>query len=214
MRPETPYWIGAGILVAAALVAVRPSSTMPMSYQDRPVGTGWADGDAPRRIRQIAAPIERLAHWPGLGDFLVATAWRESRGNPRAANPSGAKGWFQLFAQSARVRDLGYSSAVLTGDERMQVALAAWYAYRLRPYATPNQNIDWSAISRGWAYPSLVDDVHLVHERSRANLRRFLDGVTKAGLSESFMRYPAFPTGFNWPGIDAVLAAVGRTRAA
>jgi hypothetical protein len=213
MTERTTWWVAAGIIFAAALVASRIRGPG-QSYAVRPVGSGWADGDAPRRIRALAAPIERVARWPGLGDFLVATAWRESRGNPRAFNNSGARGWFQLFGNSARVDDIGVAPSVLNSDEPLQVVLASWYAYRLRPFASPGQVIDWAAISRGWAYPGLVDDVGLTQERSRDNLRRFEEGVYKAGLPAGFVHYAAFPSGFAWPGIDAVLSAVGRARVA
>lgn len=214
MKEGTPYWIAAGVLLTAAVFAARMTVSAPQSYAVRPVGSGWADGDAPRRIRQIAAPIEALAHWPGLGDFLVANAWTESRGSSRASNPSGAIGWFQGFPSTLRADDLGITRSQILSDERLQVALQAWFIYRLRPYARSGQVIDWAAIRRGEAYPSLVADVNLDQQRSRDNQRRFEDGIYKAGLPVNFLHYPAFPPGFTWPGIDAVLAAVGRGRAA
>jgi hypothetical protein len=212
MKETTPWWIASGILLAAAVVASSNVASTPQSYAERPPGSGWVDRDAPRRIRALAAPIERIAAWPGLGDFLVATAWRESRGNSSAQNASGAKGWFQLFGWTARTDDIGVPASVLRTDEPLQVALAAWYAFRLRPFAYYGQIVDWAALSRGWAYPTLVDDVNLEQQRSRDNLRRFEEAVEHAGLPEDFVHFTAFGPMFTWPGIDAVLRAVGRSR--
>lgn len=216
MTTTQTWWVAAGILVAATLVVVRPHvGGSAQSYAVRPPGSGWVDPDAPRRIRQIAAPIQKLAHWPGLGDFLVANAWTESRGNSRAVNDSsGAVGWFQVFRSTMRADDLGVSREQILNDERIQVALISWYIYRLRPYAAAGQTIDWAAIRRGEAYPSLVSDTDLSQQRSRENQARFVEGIAKAGLPPAFLHYPAFPQGFQWPGIDAVLAAVGRARIA
>jgi hypothetical protein len=214
VKSTTAWWIAAGILIASTVVVAR-SPFGSSSYAVRPIGSGWVDADAPRRIRMLAAPIERIAHWPGLGDFLVANAWTESRGNSRAQNgSSGAVGWFQGFPSTLRADDLGIGRAQILADENLQVALQAWYAYRLRPYARSGQVIDWSAIRRGEAYPSLVDDTALTQQRSRDVQRRFEEGVDKAGLPAAFAHYPAFPPGFAWPGIDAVLGAVGRSRLA
>lgn len=215
MKESTMQWIAAGIVLGSAIMATRLQGASPQSYAVRPPGSGWVDADAPRRIRQIAAPIESVAHWRGLGDFLVANAWTESRGNSRAQNSaSGAAGWFQGFVWTLRADDLGIDRAHLLGDERLQVALQAWYVYRLRPYGAPGQRIDWAAIRRGEAYPQLVADTDLSEPRSRENFQRFQEGVYKAGLPADFVRYPAFPDGFVWPGIDTVLAAVGRRRLA
>jgi soluble lytic murein transglycosylase-like protein len=179
-------------------------------------GSGWVDRYAPARIRAYAAPIEELANWPGLGDFLVAVAWTESRGNPAAVNhkeagsPNVARGWFQLRPSSARVGDLGLGPDALF-DEPTAVALAAWYAARLRKFAKSGQKIDWLAVRRGWALPSRVSDTGESNERSVDTRKRFADGVAHADLPSSFMYQRAFPSDYHWPGIEAVFNAVGRT---
>ena len=97
-------------------------------------------------------------------------------------------------------------------DEPLAVALAAWYAKRLRPYALSGQVVDWLALRRGWRFPSSVSDVNEDKSHSPKTRERFSQGVSKAGLPQSLMYEPAFPPGWAWPNIDAVLSAVGRAR--
>lgn len=201
-----------GALVAGALSSRRrrgssPSFELPPPRTPVP-GGGWADADAPRRIRQIAKPIEDLVGWPGLGDYLVAVAWTESRGNPRAGGDTGnvARGWFGMRPASARVSELGLPASALK-DERYAVALAAWYAHRLRNYRFSGQVMDWFAVRRGWALPSLVSDVDADNQRSQDVYDRFELAVAKAGLPQSFIFRRAFLPGYQWPGVAAVINA-------
>lgn len=209
--------------VAVAVVTSKPSGKSKKKAKKKSSGKpkgGWADGDAPRRIREIAAQVEEATGWWGLGDFLVAVAWTESRGNSNACNVSetgycaqnSARGWFQGRPKSFLVRELEYlqkENPDIILDERWSVALAAWYAYRLRGFKYSGQVIDWLALRRGWAYPSRVSDVDEDYERSMETRERFEDGVYKAGLDDNWMYERAFPSGFHWPGIEAVLEAVG-----
>ncbi len=200
-------WIAAAVIFGAA-VGLTLSHRYPR-VDVGPIGTGWVDRDAPRRIRQLAAPIERIANWPGLGHYLAGIAFIESRGNPRAgsdAQSNAARGWFGHRPKSARLDDLGLGVGALK-DEAYAVALAAWYAHRCRAFAAPGQVMDWLAVRRCWAYPSHVDNVD--HPGYRTQLAR---GLQKAGVQPDFMYLTAFPAGYRWPGIDAVLAAVGRPR--
>jgi len=209
VTPTQVWWTAAAVLGGAALFAARSASAA--SIDVGPVTGDWRDYDAPRRIREIAAPIERLANWPGLGMFLSGVAYIESRGSPTAQfnqTSNAARGWFGIRPVSARVSDLGMSPDALK-DEAAAVALAAWYAHRCQPYADRGQVIDWLAIRRCWGYPRDTDDVDSTGYR--AQLAR---GLQRAGVSPDLMYYPAFPAGYHWPGIDAVLAAVGRARAA
>ena len=102
-------------------------------------------------------------------------------------------------------------------DPRWNLALGAWYLYRLRNYAFSGQTIDWLALRRGEALPRLVKDVdeeasvsgYDDGERSADVRERLEKAVYAVGLPESFIYQQAFPSGFHWPGIDAVLDAVG-----
>lgn len=218
-RFELQPWMAAvPPLVALGAHAMRRRRRTDDAKQARPPtsGDGWTDADAPRRIREIAAPIEQASNWPGLGDFLVAKAWTESRGNPQAGGDTGnvARGLFGLRPRSARVEDVGLSDYALK-QEHPAVALAAWYAYRMRDEADPGQIVDWLAVARGWAYPRLVSDVDETAKvkgwspgaRSKQVRFNFEEALTKgAGVPPTFMFERAFPLGFQWPGIEQVLA--------
>lgn len=203
-------WLSAGAVATMALWAATRSPSG-RAVPGRPVGKGWVDSDAPRRIRAIAAPIEQLANWPNLGHYLAGISYIESRGNPRAGSSEHnnmARGWFGHRPKSARLGDLGLGVEALK-DERLAVALAAWYAHRCQKFAAPGQQMDWLAVRRCWGFPSDVSK--LDHPGYRDKLAK---GLGKAGIASDFMFLPAFPPGYQWPGIDAVLAAVGRPRVA
>ena len=212
MTSRQIWWTAAGVLSAAALVAAfqqAPSSARGVIAG--PVTGVWKDSDAPRRIRQLAAPIERMANWPGLGNYLAAISYTESRGNPRAgsdAQNNAARGWFGIRPKSGKLDKLGLGVEALK-DERTAVALAAWYAERCQKYAYDGQVMDWLSVRRCWGFPK---DVPKVNHPGYSN--QLSVGLSKVGLPSNFMYRPAFPPGFRWPGIDAVLAAVGRPRVA
>lgn len=215
--------LAGGVLVLAGRKrgATRRRKTVTPPKDDpakpRPSG-GWVDGDAPRRIREIAQPLADSIGWPDLPDLLVAIAWTESRGNPRAASDSGnkARGWFGMRPVSARLDDVGLPPSALK-DERAAVGLITWYLHRLQPYAAPGQEIDLLALRRGMAYPVLVADVDETRaigkwgpgERSRLTRSNFEAGIAAAGLPEHFMFNSAFLPGYHWPGINTALDIVG-----
>lgn len=192
--------VAAGLLVRRKAAAT--SAPLPGGGGGYPAVKGkWVDADAPRRIRIIAAPIEAAMNWPGLGTYLAAISWVESRGNAFAGSDSGnlARGWFGIRPKSARVEELGLPASALK-DERDSVALAAWYAYRCLKYADPGQTVDWLAIRRCWGYPSKTDDVG-----SDMGFGHLSDGLDKIGVPQEFMYAPAFPPGFQWLGVDVAL---------
>lgn len=214
-------------LAALALGAATSSSSSSKSksggsHQTAPVpGGGWSDKYAPQRIRDLCEPLIYEMNWDGLDTFLVAKAWVESRGNPNACfddckKQNAARGWFGMRPSSALVYELEvlrpeYNNVIF--NERWAVALAVWYAYRLRNYADSGQVIDWLALARGWAFPSLVNDVdhtetidgYAPGERSDDVLYRIEGGVWKAGDDPDIFLYErAFPSGFTWIGLEAI----------
>lgn len=175
-------------------------------------------------IWSLAHDVAEVTGWDKLPEFLLANAYTESRGNPMAcAAPCGknsARGLFQLRPTSGFAGELAHLADEEPGllfDPRWNIALAAWYLYRLRNYGYSGQEIDWLALRRGEALPRLVSDVdeeasvnkYEDGERSADVRERLESALYAVGLPESFMYQPAFPSSFSWPGIDVVLDAVG-----
>lgn len=210
--PMAALGLGALVLLAPprrSRAAAKPSRSPERPAPSRTELGRWADDDAPRRIRALADPIERLADWPGLGDYLVAVAWTESRGNPDAvAGSTGARGWFQLIPSTA-AHPRVLADPTLLHDERWAVATAADLVYRLAVRWGLNKGFqpDWAAIRRGWRYPSLVIDADEFDPNSKRVGRHFVEGLVAAGLGPGFARESPIPE--RWPGRDALLQAVG-----
>lgn len=167
---------------------------------------GWVNPDAPAQIRAVARPLERLMNLRGLGDFLAGVAWIESRGNPRAGSDVGnrARGMYGMRPKSARVADIGLPPSALK-DLRSATGLAAWYIHRCIPWADEDQEIDWLALRRCWGYPKDVDDVDHPGYRDQ-----FARGLSCAGVDPNFMFKKAIRWNYHWPGIEEIMAAVGR----
>jgi hypothetical protein len=204
LPPWAPYAVaGLGLsTLAAATVAV-------VATRPKQLCRGWVDPSTPQKIRELAKPIERKTNLHGLGDFLAGISWIESRGNPTAGSSYGnaARGALGMRPESARTADLGFSGNALK-DLPTAVALATWYIHRCIPLASPGQEIDWLALRRCWGYPRDVPKVD--HPGYRNQLA---EGLRCAGVDPSFMFEKAIRWNYTWPGIDAVLAAVGRRRA-
>ncbi len=202
-------------LMALGLLAIGVLGRRKKLSPYKPIpGGGWADRDAPDRIRALAQEVIDVTGWYGLDDFLVAVAWRESRGNSRACpdddcSGNRARGWFQGRPNSFLVGEYKGANPDLLFDEKWAVALAAWYAWRIRRRAYEGQEIDWLALRRGWRLPKLVSDVDEEEEDSPYVRGHFEDALIAVGLDDTFMYEPAFPKGMDWPGIDVVLKAVG-----
>ena len=205
-----PTWatysaVGAGVLAigGAAAYALWPD-------EGGELCRGWVDPTIPDQIRAIAAPVEKLTNLKGLGDFFAGVAWIESRGDPGAGSDSGnrARGLLGMRPISARVADLGLSPSALK-DMRTAIALGTWYIQRCIPYGDPGQRLDWLAFRRCWGYPRDVDDVGHPGYRDQ-----FARGLSCAGVDPDFMYKTAIRWNYHWPGVDAVLAAVGRPRVA
>lgn len=202
----------AGALLGLSLLTFATASAAPPKPQAGGQGR-WVDKDAPRRIRALASRLETLYNWPGLADFLVAVAYNESLGDPRALDRiGGSMGWFQLRPASANDPRVSEDPELLF-DERWAVVTAADYAWRLRRYAAPGQRPNWLAIRRGWKYPALVRDVdELMMVRgtspSKGIRLRFIRALESTGIPVSFMQEAAFQSNTRWPGINAAFAAL------
>lgn len=207
MRPIPPwaaysaFGVGVAALSGAVVYALLPSTPA--------LCRGWSDPAVPDQIRELTKPIENLTNLDGLGDFFAGVAWIESRGDPRAGSDTGnaARGLLGMRPKSARVADLGLSPSALK-DMRTSLALGTWYIHRCIPYADPGQKIDWLALRRCWGYPSDVDDVDSSGYRDQ-----FARGLRCSGVDPDFMNKTAIRWNYHWPGIDAILNAVGRPRA-
>ena len=211
---RTAFWgvvagLGGAVVVALALrasgspeTAAAPPAPKPLPHDPK---TWEAEVDAQ------AAILEQLLGWPGLGTFLKGVAWTESRGNTNACYGScgtnSARGRFGLRPASSRVSEFGPSD--LLYDPRWSMALAAWYAARLRAnWSAPQQDVDWLALRRGWALPRLVDDVNETEYvegwgyggRSKHSRKNLEEGLINTGTDPSFMYQKAFPPSYNWPG--------------
>lgn len=209
MAQRIPTW---AVATGTALVVGGATAAM-LSIALRPIPVlckDWVDPSTPGRIRDLAKPIERLTNMKGLGEYLAAISWIESRGNVTAGSSAGnaARGALGIRPVSARVDDLGLHPDVLK-DLPSAVGLATWYVHRCQPYADPYQVIDWLAIRRCWGYPSDVDDVD--HPGYRDQLEQ---GYICAGGDPNDMFDPVFRWNYNWPGIEAIMDAVGRPLAA
>lgn len=189
-------------VAGVVLGVLKKSDSMPASLQPLQLSGVWTDSDGPRRIHAIARPIELAMNWPGLGTYLAAISWIESRGNPKAGTTAAdnrARGWFGMRPASARIEELGLPRSALQ-SERESVALAAWYAYRCIKYGYPGQQLTWLAVRRCWNRPQDTDNVG-----SDISIANLTEGLDRTGVSRDFMHALAFPPGFQWLGIETAL---------
>lgn len=195
-------WAWAPIALVAFLSVQRSSrASAPSSPRTEPT----AGGEGLSQVRSIASRIEERWGWTHLSDFLVAVAWTESRGNSQAGRWTGnlAVGWFGMRPNTALIGELGLTREDMRRPD-VQVALAAYLAWRLRKYRDPGQTITWYDIRRGWALPVLVARSNANAPRSLEVLERWEKSIRDTGIPD-ISNARAIPPGFQWPGFDAVL---------
>jgi len=194
--------------LVAVLAAGSAQAAEPGSVGHR--GDGWVDADAPRRIREYAAAIEAHTGWVGLGDYLAATAYTESRGDRDAVGDSGRSwGWFQVRPAAKCMQWLGLEGPELLGDEALQVVVAACHAYRLGTvYDAPGQRVQWRDVRRGWKYPEWVDQAYRDVPETEGNEDRLRRALIAVGISPDFRFSRAFPPGFQMLPVDYLLGIV------
>jgi len=164
--------------------------------------------------------LEKKLGWPGLAQFLIIQAYRESRYNPMAENKTysptdnQARGLFQIRPTSGFHRSYfgdweGTLSPAVLFDPKVNLALGVWYLHRLRKFADNPSDIDFLGLRRGTALPSSTDDYGNDKQRSRDTRDRFMEDMDALGVPESFASQKAFPPGYSWPGISEVMNIVG-----
>lgn len=171
------------------------------------------------KLQPIAESLEVMLQWPGLSRFLQSKAYEESRFNPKAINKkeigrrNAARGLLQLRPDSVFVHDLksmAQTQPEALLDARVNLVLAAWYAYRLRTWGG-GKSPTWIALARGWAYPSKVKDFAETHPRSQKVRRNFPKTAFKLYGQTQWVDEDAFEYGpGNWTNMPAILSYMGR----
>ncbi len=193
-----PLLIGGGLLVVASGVggtASRAGRTI--------------KGANRRLLRDMGEKLEREIEWPGLADFLDATAYTESRWSPGAGTKkvgtNGAIGAYQIRPKSAFTRRewgqdfdrVGHGADLL--DPIVNTAAIVDYMRRVFPYKNA-PSADWARMRAALAYPHYIGGRDRARSKKRfdAAVARFSTGLEKTGTPQSFARRPAYPPG--WGG--------------
>jgi hypothetical protein len=189
---------GAAAVTGLAIFASQKKSIPSVSSTTPAPPGGWK-----QRVWEYADIVAERTNWVGLPTYLLAVAKTESNGVATACagdcEVNAARGWYGLRPTSALVGELGKGADILY-NEKWSTGLAAWYAARLSDNGGPGQVLNWLALRRGWALPSLVSDVTEAEPRSVDVRLRFEKSLDSLGISRSFMYERAFPPGWSWPG--------------
>ena len=196
--------IAVGAAVALLLLPLAASGAEP-TYQDRL--------EEQAQIRQLASKVEAMGTLNGFADFMIPTAFIESRFNPEAgssAKNNAARGWFGMRPVSAfnwrnDLEWLAGEHPNLLKDPKWAVATAADYAARLIKYNTdPGQRVYFRDLRRGWALPKRTRAGY--RASGGANLRQFEEAIEKTGTPPIAGRRVFLG---NYPGIRAILDQLG-----
>lgn len=218
--PQAWLIIGGGLLAGAVVGSLVARDDEPVDagggFTPFPAGGEWVDPGAPARIAYYADQVAQVTGWGDtLRRYLIAVAYWESRGNSQACHaacePGSARGWFQLRKGAQCLEGSGYTPDSMLFSEPAQVAIAACHTYRLGnpPWANAGQYVQTRDVRRGWKFPKWSaseyrDDPDTFHNRDS-----YVETLELVGDTPSFAYAPMFPAGFYWPGLDAVLEAVG-----
>lgn len=217
--PPQAWLIMGGGLVAGALVGslvARDDETdSGPEFTPLPVGGEWVDPNAPSRIAYYADLVAEVTGWGNtLRRFLIPVAYWESRGNSQACHGAcelgSARGWFQLRKGAKCLENSGYTPDSMLFSEPAQVAIAACHAYQLgTAWKSPGQKVETRDVRRGWKFPSWVKTSYRNDPATFHNRDSYMETLQVMGDTPNFAYAPMFPPGFYWPGLDAVLEAVG-----
>lgn len=163
-----------------------------------------------RLLRAYGETLELTLTWPGLADFLDATAYTESRWSPRAGaskvGTNGAIGAYQFRPNSAFTKkEWGWNKAekIAHGELLLDplISTAAAVDYLRRVHAYPGANgATMGSLRASLAYPNFVGGRSHANNKSRYDkaIRNFVIALGKAGLPASFASQAAYPAG--WGG--------------
>ncbi len=208
MRASRIAWGVGGVAAATAVAlgtyaATRPSSTAP--------------GSEKGKVRALGERVEALGILPGFADFLVATAFIESRFNPSAGSsaphPSNAaRGWFGHRPGSAMnskngLTELRRTHPNLLKNRAWAVALAADYVRRVLPFADPGQVVTAEDLRRAWKFPKNIADSAVSDAGQAKSRRQFSNAAKKTGVPVSMLSRPV-ELG-DWPGVLPLVEALG-----
>jgi soluble lytic murein transglycosylase-like protein len=92
----------------------------------------WSRDDT--KVRAVSKYVERAARDNGLReDFVYGIIWVESRFNPEAVSPVGARGLMQLMPKTAEylAECIGWEGRVDSFDPEFNIAAGSYYIARL-----------------------------------------------------------------------------------
>ncbi len=200
-------WAVGGLVTAAAvgvatwLVWPSPAAAAPSSRK--------------AQVRQLGERVEALGVLPGFADFLVASAFIESRFNPNAGSDevnNAARGWFGMRPRSAfnfknGLTALATSHPNLIKDPAWAVATAADYARRILPFADPGQVVTGEDLRRGWKFPGNIADSKVSDAGKAKSRKQFQSAATRTGVPLSMLTRPMVLG--DWPGIVPLVESLG-----
>jgi len=207
------YIVGAAAAAVLLLAATASASgDLPPASGDFRLGPYTGRPQEQAAIFDLSMLIEDGGTLRGLHNFLLATAFIESKFNPdaeRGTGPNRDIGWFQMKPKTAfnwknDLTDL-QSQPNLLKNRAWAVAAAADLVRRLMDWAEPGQRITWGDMRRGWGTHTRVPASQRDNfPEKRANFRIALEQV---GVSPDFIDQEVVLG--SWPGILPLAERLG-----